>query len=116
MAERRMFSMKIVDSDAFLNLSHSAQLLYFHLGMRADDDGFINNPLKIIRVISADQSHLQELIDKRFVIKFETGVIVIKHWRMQNALRKDRHKPTPYQEELKTLKEKPNGAYTERNK
>lgn len=113
MAERRMFTQKIVDSDAFLDMPLSAQALYFHLNMRADDDGFVNNPKKIQRVIAASDDDLKLLIAKRFILAFDNGVIVIKHWRMHNLLRKDRYNPTQYQEELSMLLLKDNGSYTE---
>ena len=114
MAERRMFTMKIVDSDAFLDMPMSTQCLYFHLNMRADDDGFINNPKKIQRIIGASEDDLRLLLAKRFVIGFENGVVVIKHWRMHNLLRKDRYRPTQYIEEKETLALSENGAYTEK--
>jgi hypothetical protein len=114
MAEKRMFTQKIIDSDAFLDMPLSAQALYFHLNMRADDDGFVNNPKRIQRTIGAADDDLKLLCAKRFVIGFESGVIVIKHWRMHNTLRKDRYNPTQYQEELALLDVKDNNAYTER--
>lgn len=114
MAEKRMFTKKIVDSDDFLDMPLSTQCLYFHLNMRADDDGFVNNPKRIKSYIGASDDDLKLLIAKRFLICFETGVIVIKHWRMHNTLRKDRHTPTQYQELLDTLDVKDNKAYTER--
>lgn len=114
MAERRMFSQKIIDSDAFLDMPLSSQVLYFHLNMRADDDGFVNNPKRIQRTIGASDDDLKLLIVKRFVIGFESGVLVIKHWRMHNTLRKDRYNPTQYQEELASLEIKDNNVYTER--
>ena len=114
MAEKRMFTQKIIDSDAFLDMPLSSQALYFHLNMRADDDGFINNPRRIQRTIGASDDDLKLLCAKRFVIGFESGVIVIKHWRMHNTLRKDRYNPTQYQEELALLDVKGNNAYTER--
>lgn len=114
MAEKRMFTKKIVDSDAFLDMPLSAQCLYFHLNMRADDDGFINNPKKIQRMIGASDDDLKLLIAKRFILVFENGVIVIKHWRMHNTLRKDRYNPTQYQEQYKELSLKDNGSYTEK--
>ena len=114
MAEKRMFTQKIVDSDAFLDMPLSTQALYFHLNMRADDDGFVNNPKRIQRTIGASEDDLKLLFAKRFVIGFESGVIVIKHWRMHNTLRKDRYNPTQYQDELSTLEIKDNNAYTER--
>ena len=113
MAERRMFAKTIIDSDAFLDMPMSSQCLYFHLNMRADDDGFINAPKKIMRMVGASEDDLKLLIAKRFVLAFETGVIVIKHWRMHNLLRKDRYSPTQYQEEFHRLAIKENGAYTE---
>ena len=116
MAERRMFTMKIVDSDAFLDMPLSAQALYFHLNMRADDDGFVNNPKKIQRMIGANDDDLKVLIAKRFVLAFESGIVVIKHWRMHNLLRKDRYHPTQYQDEIGQLNLKDNGAYTEQPK
>ena len=112
MAERRMFSKTIVDSDAFLDMPLSTQALYFHLSMRADDDGFLNNAKKIQKIIGASDDDLKLLIIKRFVIAFDDGIIVVKHWRMNNYLRKDRYTPTVYQEEFKMLGIKDNGAYT----
>jgi hypothetical protein len=109
-----MFTQKIIDSDPFLDMPLSTQALYFHLNMRADDDGFINNPKRIQRTIGASEDDLKLLIAKRFVIGFECGVIVIKHWRMHNTLRKDRYNPTQYQDELAMLEVKDNNAYTER--
>jgi hypothetical protein len=114
MAEKRMFTQKIIDSDPFLDMPLSTQALYFHLNMRADDDGFINNPNKIKRTIGATDDDLKLLIAKRFLICFENGVIVIKHWRMHNTLRKDRYNPTTYQEELAMLEIKDNKSYTEK--
>ena len=114
MAERRMFTQKIIDSDAFLDMPLSTQALYFHLNMRADDDGFVNNPKRIQRTIGASDDDLKLLFAKRFVIGFESGVLVIKHWRMHNTLRKDRYNPTQYQDELASLEVKDNNAYTER--
>ena len=113
MAERRMFAKTIIDSDAFLDMPLSAQALYFHLSMRADDDGFINNPKKIQRMVGASDDDCKLLIMKRFVITFESGVIVIKHWKIHNYIRNDRYKPTVYQEEKALLEEKENKAYTD---
>lgn len=112
MAERRMFAKVIVDSDAFLDMPLSTQALYFHLSMRADDDGFLNNARKIQRLVGASDDDLKLLLMKRFVIGFEGGILVIKHWRMNNYLRKDRYTPTVYQEEYAMLEVKGNGAYT----
>ena len=114
MAERRMFTKKIVDSDAFLDMPLSTQSLYFHLNMRADDDGFVNNPKKIQRMIGASEDDLKLLLAKRFILGFENGIVVIKHWRMHNLLRKDRYNPTQYIEEMNTLALNDNGAYTEK--
>lgn len=113
MAERRMFAKTIIDSDAFLDMPLSAQALYFHLSMRADDDGFINNPKKIQRMVGASDDDCKLLIMKRFIITFESGVIVIKHWKIHNYIRSDRYKPTIYKEEKALLTEKENKAYTE---
>ena len=112
MAERRMFAKSIIDSDAFLDMPLSAQCLYFHLAMRADDDGFINNPKKIQRMVGASEDDLKLLIAKRFIIVFETGVVVIKHWRIHNYIQKDRYHETNYIEEKSRLSIKDNGAYT----
>ena len=114
MAERRMFTKKIIDSDAFLEMPCSAQALYFHLCMRADDDGFVNNPQKVKRICGASGDDLKLLMAKRFILTFENGIIVIKHWRMHNLLRKDRYTPTQYIEEKETLMLKADGAYTEK--
>ena len=114
MAERRMFTKKIVDSDAFLDMPLSSQALYFHLNMRADDDGFVNNPKRIQRTIGASEDDLKLLIAKRFLICFENGVVVIKHWRMHNLLRKDRYNSTQYVEQMEALEVKENGSYTEK--
>lgn len=113
MAERRMFAKTIIDSDAFLDMPLSTQALYFHLSMRADDDGFINNPKKIQRMVGASDDDLKVLIAKRFIIPFESGIVVIKHWKIHNYIQKDRYKPTIYQEEKRLLTEKENNVYTE---
>lgn len=112
MAERRMFAKTIIDSDAFLEMPQSSQNLYFHLGMRADDDGFINNPKKIQRIVGASDDDLKILCAKNFTIPFESGVVVIKHWRIHNCIQKDRYKPTVYIDESASIAEKENGAYT----
>ena len=112
MANKRMYSKDITDSDAFIEMSSAAQALYFHLNQGADDDGF-NNQIQIAMIKAhASTDDLKILMAKSFVIRFESGVIVIKHWRMHNTLRKDRYTPTNYQEELKQLGIKDNGAYT----
>ena len=113
MAERRMFAKTIIDSDAFIDMPLSTQALYFHLSMRADDDGFINNPKKIQRMIGASDDDLKLLILKRFIIPFDSGIVVIKHWKIHNYIRNDRYKPTVYTSEKALLTSKENGAYTE---
>ena len=90
MAERRMFARTIIDSDAFLDMPHTTQLLYFHLSMRADDDGFINNPKNIMRMIGCKDDDLKILLTKKFILPFESGVVVIKHWQIHNYIQKDR--------------------------
>ena len=109
---KRMFTMKIVDSDAFLDMPLSTQCLYFHLNMRADDDGFIGNPKRIMKITGASEDDLRLLIAKRFVLTFEDGVIVIKHWRMHNTLSRDRYAETSYTDEKKMLLLKDNGSYS----
>lgn len=111
MAEKRMFAKTIIDSDAFLDMSLSTQALYFHLSMRADDDGFINNPRKIQRMIGAGDDELKMLIAKKFIIPFESGVCVIKHWRIHNYIQKDRYKETVYKDEKSHLMLKENKSY-----
>lgn len=112
MAERRMFAKTIIDSDAFIDMPLSTQALYFHLGMRADDDGFINNPKKIVRMIGASEDDYKLLMAKNFVMPFDSGIIVIKHWKLHNYIPKDRYKPTVYTEEKAMLELKDNGVYT----
>ena len=113
MAERRMFAKTIIDSDAFVDMPLSTQALYFHLSMRADDDGFINNPKKIQRMIGASDDDFKVLCLKRFIIPFESGIVVIKHWKIHNYIRNDRYKPTVYTTEKALITSKENGAYTE---
>jgi hypothetical protein len=108
-----MFAKTIIDSDAFMEMPLSAQALYFHLSMRADDDGFINNPKKLQRMICATDDDFKLLIAKRFVLTFESGVIVIKHWKLHNYIQKDRYKPTIYAAEKAMIEIKENGVYTE---
>lgn len=112
MAERRMFTKKVTDDDNFMALSSSAQALYLHLSMSADDDGFCNQVSISMFKAHASVQDLQALLEKRYIYQFDNGVIVIKHWRMANALRKDRYTPTAFQEELSRLDLKDNGAYT----
>lgn len=112
MAERRMFTKRVTDDDHFMGLSASAQALYLHLMMAADDDGFCNQIAVCMFKAHASTSDLEALLANRYLYQFENGVIVIKHWRMANALRKDRYTPTAFQEELARLELKDNGAYT----
>lgn len=107
-----MFAKTIIDSDAFLDMPLSAQALYFHLSMRADDEGFINNPKKIQRMVGASDDDAKLLVAKRFLIPFESGVVVVKHWRIHNYIQRDRFKPTVYQNEKSLLYLKENGAYS----
>ena len=113
MAEKRMFAKTIIDSDAFLDMPQSTQNLYFHMAMRADDDGFINNPKKISRMVGAGDDDIKVLISKRFIIVFESGIIVIKHWKIHNYIAKDRYRSTKYIEEFNQLQVNENGSYTE---
>ena len=103
MAQRRMFSLKIVDTDLFLEMPSSTQNLYFHLSMRADDDGFISSPKKIMRFVGCSEDDMKILIAKQFVIPFDSGICVIKHWKIHNYIQKDRYEPTIYQEEFMSL-------------
>lgn len=112
MAQRRMFSTQIVQSDAFLSMSHGAQALYFNMGMHADDDGFLGNPKSIMRGMGTPEDDFKILIAKGFVISFESGVIVIKHWRINNQIRPDRYKETLHLEEKTLLRVKMNSSYT----
>ncbi len=111
MAERRMFAKTIIDSDAFLDMPVSARLLYYDLGMRADDDGFVNSPKKIMKMIGASSDDLNVLILRKFIIPFEPGIVVIKHWRIHNYIQKDRYKETNYKQEKSMLLLDENNAY-----
>ena len=113
MAERRMFAKTIVLSDAFLDMPMSARCLYFTLGMLADDDGFVNSPKSIMRQVGASIDDMNILLARKFILAFESGVIVIKHWRIHNYIQKDRYKGSKYIEEKRTLAVDENGAYTE---
>ena len=115
MAERRMFAKTIIDSDAFLEMPLSTQALYFHLSMRADDDGFLNNAKKVMRMIGANQNDLDLLLVKNFVIKFEDGICVIKHWRIHNYIQTDRYHETMYKDNKNLLNIDENKAYTLKN-
>lgn len=113
MAERRMFAKTIVTSDAFLDMPATTRCLYFLLGMVADDDGFVNNPRSIMRQSGSTVDDMNLLIAKRFILTFQSGVVVIKHWCIHNTIQKDRYKETKYLEEKSTLKLDGNKAYTE---
>lgn len=115
MAEKRMFSSNVIDSDAFLDMSPIARLLYYDMGMRADDDGFIDSPKKIMRIIGASDSDLKELIDNGFVLRFDSGVIVIRHWYVNNRVRRDTYHETIYTEEKSRLFMEKNNVYQLRN-
>lgn len=112
MAERRMFAKQIIDSDAFLDMPLSTQSFYFHLSMRADDDGFLNNAKKIQRMLGCSDDDYKILLAKNFIIPFENGLCVIKHWRIHNYIQKDRYKPTIHTEEAKKITIKNNNVYT----
>ena len=112
MAERRMFAKTIIDSDAFIDMPLSAQALYLHLSMRADDDGFVNNPKRIQRMIGAADDDMKLLVAKSFLIPFENGIVVIKHWKVHNYIRSDRYTPTVYQEEKNLLTVEKSRVYT----
>lgn len=113
MAERRMFSLKVVGSDAFLFLPTSAQALYFQLCMRADDDGFLNSGAQIVKSVGAKPKDLQLLIDKRFILSFVDGILLVKHWRMANSLKSDRLKPPQYPAIAASVYIKQNKSYTD---
>lgn len=113
MAEKRMFSKTITDSDSFIELSSAAQALYFHLNQGADDDGFNNQIQMAIYKSHASTDDLKLLIAKNFLIKFPSGVVVVRHWKLHNTLRKDRYTPTKFQKEFEDLKlDAKNGIYS----
>lgn len=109
---RRMFSDEITSTDAFLDLPKGSQLLYFHLGMSADDDGFVANPKMIMRVIGSSEDELKVLFAKKFLLAFDNGVCVVKHWRINNYIRKDIYKETKYIKEKSSLFIRENGSYS----
>ena len=111
MPERRMFAKTIIDSDAFLEMPMSARLLYYDLAMRADDDGFINSPRKIMKFVGATNDDMNILIARKFIIPFDNGVVVIKHWRIHNYIRKDTYNETSYKEQKALLELDENKAY-----
>lgn len=111
MAEKRMFSKKIIDTDWFMDMPASTQNLYFHLSMRADDDGFVASPKRIIKLIGASEDDYKVLAAKKFIIPFETGICVISDWRINNYLRTDRYTETTYKDEKNMLTLNENGKY-----
>lgn len=112
MAERRMMSKKVIHGDHFMDLPATTKVLYFYLMIEADDDGFVNSPKRIQRMIGATDDDASLLIAKKFILSFESGIIVVKHWKMHNYIRSDRYKETSHTEELSTLSLKDNGVYT----
>lgn len=112
MAERRMFAKKIMESDTFLDMPYSAQCLYIYLNMNADDDGFLNNPRKIQRMLGCSNDDMKSLIDNDFIIVFDSGIVVIKHWLIHNLIRKDRYTKTDHTEEMNILKVEENKVYS----
>ncbi len=113
MAQKRMFSRLVISTDAFLDMPASTQLLYFHLNMEADDDGFVSSPKKIMRLLGSTDDDFKILCAKRFILPFESGICVIKHWLIHNYIRKDTYEPTKYFQEKNTLTIKENGSYTD---
>jgi hypothetical protein len=111
MARKRMFDIEVVDTDFFLDMSTGARLLYYDLGMRADDDGFVSNPKKIMKVTNASEDDFKILLAKKFIIPFENGICVIRHWKLNNYLRKDRYVETIYKKEKLQLEQDENGIY-----
>lgn len=112
MANRRMFSLNVINTDNFLEMPSSAQCLYFHLGMRADDDGFVASPKMIAKIANCSADDLKILISKGYIIPFQEGIIVITHWKQSNSVPKDRYKPTIYQEQLAQLTIKEGNVYS----
>lgn len=108
-----MISKEIIDTDAFMEMPLSSQALYMHLLMRADDDGFVGSPKKILKMINAQDDDMKILLSKRFILTFETGVVVIKHWKIHNYIQNDRYHETKYTDEKNSLMIKENGSYTE---
>lgn len=111
MAQKRMFSLAVIDTDRFQEMPLSSQALYFHLGMHGDDDGFVSSPRKIARAAGANEDDIKLLIAKGFIIPFESGVVVIRDWRINNNLRNDRYHETIYLKEKARLTCNEAGAY-----
>lgn len=112
MARRRMFSLDIVDTDKFLDMPSSTQALYFHLGMRADDDGFVSSPKRITKTVNCSEDDLKLLIAKKYLIPFESGIVVISDWKINNELKKDRCKPTIHLSEFEKIQTQKNKSYS----
>lgn len=112
MAQKRMFSLQVTDTDQFLDMPTSAQCLYFHLGMHGDDDGFVSSPKRIVRAAGCSETDLDTLEDSGFIIKFDSGVIVVRDWKLNNTLKNDRYHPTVYQEEMKRIETDESGRYS----
>lgn len=115
MAKRRMFSLDVVDTDKFLEMPASSQSLYFHLGMRADDDGFVSSPKKITNMVNCSNDDLKLLLAKGFLIPFESGIVVITDWKVNNYIRGDRYSESQYKDEKKFLDTTNNGKYIMKN-
>lgn len=112
MAKKRMFSLDIIDTDVFMDMPQTSRLLYYELCMRADDDGFVASPKKIMKMVGCNEDDFRILIGKQFIIPFETGIVVIKHWKIHNYIQKDRYKETIYVQEKSQLLQEKNGMYT----
>jgi len=112
MAKKRMFSLDIIDTDLFQEMPQTSRLLYYELCMRADDDGFVGSPKKIQRMVGCSEDDFKVLISKQFIIPFDTGIVVIKHWKIHNYIQKDRYKETIYIGEKSQLYQEENGMYT----
>lgn len=112
MAKRRMFSLDIIDTDLFMEMPQSSRLLYYELCMRADDDGFVSSPKKIMKMVGCNEDDFRVLTTKQFIIPFDTGIVVIKHWKIHNYIQKDRYKETIYLDEKNELYQEKNGTYT----
>lgn len=112
MAKRRMFSLDIIDTDLFMEMPQSSRLLYYELCMRADDDGFVSSPKKIMKMVGCNEDDFRVLTTKQFIIPFDTGIVVIKHWKIHNYIQKDRYKETIYLDEKNELNQEKNGMYT----
>lgn len=116
MAKKRMINADFLDNDVFMELPISARALYFHLLLRADDDGMVAKPKSIMREVQSSNDDLKALLDTRYILKFDSGVVCIKHWLIHNTIQKDRYKPTTYQDELSTLIIRSDKSYTEKER